>query len=56
VIDVGYEREAIKKAVKIWMDLKKAEPSDIYGGGDAGHKIASILSELSFRFHKTITY
>jgi UDP-hydrolysing UDP-N-acetyl-D-glucosamine 2-epimerase len=56
VIDVGYKREEIKIGVHTWLNFKKAEPSDIYGGGDAGEKIASLLSELPLSFHKTITY
>lgn len=56
VIDVGYERKAIALAIEKWLNVGKAKQSDIYGGGNAGYKIASLLSELPLRFHKTITY
>ncbi len=56
VIDVGYDREAIKKAIRLWLNSDKAEPSGVYGGGDAGQKIAELLKEVPLRFHKTISY
>jgi hypothetical protein len=30
--------------------------SHVYGGGDAGEKIAALLSTLPLKFHKTIAY
>jgi UDP-N-acetylglucosamine 2-epimerase len=56
VVDVGYEREAIAIAVKHFIHNGRPEPSHVYGGGDAGKKIAALLAELPFRFHKTIQY
>jgi UDP-hydrolysing UDP-N-acetyl-D-glucosamine 2-epimerase len=56
VIDVGYDREAIAKAIEKCLNKGIVKQSDIYGGGDAGYKIANLLSELPLSFHKTITY
>jgi UDP-hydrolysing UDP-N-acetyl-D-glucosamine 2-epimerase len=56
VLDVGYEKEAIKKAVRTWLNLNLVEASDIYGGGDAGFNIANLLGEVPLIFHKTIIY
>lgn len=56
VLDVGYERKTINKAILSWIEKGKSARSDIYGGGDAGKRIAEILSEVELRFHKTIKY
>lgn len=56
VIDVGYDSEEIKKAINNWLEGALPEPSDIYGGGNAGKKIADILSRVELKYHKTITY
>ena len=56
VLDVGYEKEAIKKAIRTWLNLNLVEASDIYGGGDAGFNIANLLGEVPLIFHKTIVY
>lgn len=56
IIDVSYDKEEIIGAVKKWQLNGKPEPSLIYGGGDAGHRIASKLAEVPLKFHKTITY
>lgn len=56
VLDVGYERESIAAAVQHFINNGRPEPSHVYGGGDAGKKIACLLAALPFRFHKTIQY
>ncbi len=56
VLDVNYEREAIAAAVQHFIHNERPEPSHIYGGGDAGKKIATLLAELPSIFHKTIEY
>lgn len=56
VIDVGYDSEEIKRAINNWLESALPEPSDIYGGGNAGLKIADILSRVELKYHKTITY
>ncbi|MEO5776080.1 MAG: UDP-N-acetylglucosamine 2-epimerase [Flavobacterium sp.] len=56
VVDVSYDENAIVNAVESILKDNKRTTSNIYGGGDAGEKIAKLLKELPLQFHKTITY
>lgn len=56
VVDVDYDKEQIKNAVKQIILDGKPQPSVVYGGGDAGIQIAELLEKLPLRFHKTIEY
>lgn len=56
VLDVEYERTAIAKSINHYLLNSRPEPSNVYGGGDAGLQIANLLAELPLRFHKTISY
>lgn len=57
VIDVTYEKTAIKAAIKDRLQLQnKMTNGAIYGEGNAGEKIAAILADVELRFHKTISY
>lgn len=56
VIDVDYKNEEIINAISKWIKDGKPERSLVYGGGDAGIKIADKLSEVELKFHKTIIY
>jgi len=56
VIDVGYEKEAIKKAIQTHLQNGSVPGSDIYGTGDSGKNIANLLAEVPLQFHKTIFY
>ncbi|MCZ8091057.1 MAG: UDP-N-acetylglucosamine 2-epimerase [Flavobacterium sp.] len=56
VIDVSYNEDDIVNAVEIILKENKREKSTVYGGGNAGEKIAKLLSSLPLKFHKTITY
>lgn len=56
VVDVTYDKDEIITAVNAILKNGKAKTSDVYGGGDAGVKIAEILNTLPLQFHKTITY
>lgn len=56
VIDVDYNSNAIKNAIQKINQNSRPIGSGVYGGGQAGKKIASVLSEVPLRFHKTITY
>lgn len=56
VIDVDYNQYEINKAIINCIETGKKSPSDIYGGGNAGSKIAELLAEIPLNFHKTITY
>jgi len=56
VIDVDYNRKEIRKALESWLSGPRPQTSNVYGGGDAGIQIASLLARLPLKFHKTITY
>jgi UDP-hydrolysing UDP-N-acetyl-D-glucosamine 2-epimerase len=56
VIDVDYSSIEIMSAVQFWLKAEKPLTSLVYGGGDAGDKIAHLLKTLPLRFHKTITF
>lgn len=56
VIDVDYNAQAIKTAINTWLERGGADSSTVYGGGNAGEKIANLLTELPLIFHKTIEY
>lgn len=56
VIDVGYNKTEITDAILKLIKEGKKESSMVYGGGDAGNKIASLLEVLPLQFHKTIMY
>ena len=56
VVDVSYSEEEIINAVESSIATSKREKSTVYGGGNAGEKIAELLKDLPLQFHKTITY
>ena len=56
VIDVAYEEDAIKSAIESQISNPKNTKSTVYGNGESGKKIATILATIVLRFHKTITY
>jgi UDP-hydrolysing UDP-N-acetyl-D-glucosamine 2-epimerase len=56
VIDVDYNAVEIFNAFEQINRHPKPTPSHIYGGGDAGKKIAVLLAQSELRFHKTISY
>lgn len=56
VIDVMYDKEAIKKAINERISTKNIVKETIYGNGNSGVKIANILAEVELTFHKTIVY
>lgn len=56
VKDVAYDCDDISNAIQLFLKNGRPEPSMIYGSGDAGLKIAQLLSEVPLRFHKTIHY
>lgn len=55
VIDVTYAIQEIKNAIAERSSSDKSS-SAVYGGGDAGKKIAELLEQLPLQFHKTIMY
>jgi UDP-hydrolysing UDP-N-acetyl-D-glucosamine 2-epimerase len=56
VIDVNYDTLEIHNAYLNINGKPKPKPSNIYGEGDAGEKIAELLAKIELRFHKTISY
>ncbi|MEZ4856621.1 MAG: UDP-N-acetylglucosamine 2-epimerase [Gelidibacter sp.] len=56
VIDVTYDEDKIKNAIKMQIETPRNKKSTIYGDGDSGKKIADILATVDLRFHKTIMY
>jgi UDP-hydrolysing UDP-N-acetyl-D-glucosamine 2-epimerase len=56
IIDVNYKHEEISNAIQHWLNNPNPESSTLYGGGDAGIKIADLLASSPLVFHKTITY
>ncbi|MBS4041268.1 MAG: UDP-N-acetylglucosamine 2-epimerase (hydrolyzing) [Flavobacteriales bacterium] len=55
VVDVSYDVQAIKNAIEESI-TSSIQPSDVYGGGEAGKQIAALLEQLPLQFHKTIMY
>ncbi|MFK8006483.1 MAG: UDP-N-acetylglucosamine 2-epimerase [Saprospiraceae bacterium] len=56
VIDVNYEKLAIKNAIKKQIEHGVYPKNKIYGNGDAGLKIAKLLKEVPLTFQKVLTY
>ena len=56
VLDVGYEVCEIKDAILTQINLGKYKSEPIYGNGDAGLKIAEVLSNCSWQIQKKIIY
>lgn len=56
VIDVSYNKDEIKNAIKTHIANGHYSNDTVYGGGDAGKRIADKISELKLKYHKTITY
>ncbi len=56
VLDVGYNRHEIRKAILSWMRNGKPIMSEVYGGGNAGQNIAKCLSSVPLKIDKAITY
>lgn len=56
VVDVSYDENEIMVAIHEILEKNSRVTSQVYGGGDAGDRIAKLLKELPLQFHKTITY
>ena len=56
VTDVGYSRGQILQATRAAFSRDHFPPSDLYGNGDAGKKIAEILATAELTYSKTISY
>lgn len=57
VANCDYDKDAIKAAILERIEAKPTLKSEhVYGGGNAGERIAEVLATIPLRFHKTITY
>jgi len=56
VLDVVYDKELIKEAIKSRMTTTEIRMENIYGDGASGDRIAEILANTPLTFHKTIVY
>lgn len=56
ILDVGYDKKEITKAIQYWLINPRPSQSLTYGGGKAGVEIANLLSQIELKFSKTITF
>ena len=56
VIDVGYDKTDIWNAIIYQINHGSYDRDLVYGGGDAGVKIASLLANTQLRFFKELMY
>jgi UDP-hydrolysing UDP-N-acetyl-D-glucosamine 2-epimerase len=56
VVDTGYSVAGITAAIKTQLTHGKYAPANVYGGGDAGAKIADELAGMVLSFAKVIRY
>jgi len=56
VIDVPYEREAIRSAIEKQLGNGRYQSSDVYGDGNAAEKIVEVLADFRFSIQKSSVY
>ncbi len=56
VIDVGYDRHAIKKAIETQLAHGGYPRDGLYGDGHSGPRIAEILARATFTIQKSLAY
>ena len=57
VLDVGYEKNKIIKAIEKQISVAKYKKGTLYGNGDAGKKIVKILKKITYlNIQKKISY
>ena len=56
VIDVGYCRDSIKKAISTHLDNRCCGQSELYGDGRSGKRIADLLSKVELKTEKKLMY
>lgn len=56
VVDVDYDSDEIARAIQSQRDHGPFPTNPLYGDGNAGSRIASILSSVEFEIQKRITY
>ncbi len=56
VVDVGYDRNEIVTAIRKQMNNGRYPSNPLYGNGNAGDRIAQILSQIPLKFEKKLIY
>jgi UDP-hydrolysing UDP-N-acetyl-D-glucosamine 2-epimerase len=56
VIEVGYERDAIAKAVGMHLEGPRPPQDTLYGDANAGERIAEVLATAELRYEKKLAY
>ena len=56
VVDVMYDKEAIKAAILNRVSVSSLNSEHIYGDGNSGERIADVIAKATLTFHKTISY
>jgi len=56
VIDMNYSTKSITEAMQQIEKQPRPTSTNIYGNGEAGKKIAEVLTQVELKFHKTIVY
>ena len=56
VIDVAYERGAIKQALLSQIENGKYEPDFLYGNGQAGQRISEVIASAPTNTEKRLPY
>ncbi len=56
VLDVGYDRDAIRAAIETQINNGRAPQDTLYGDGLAGQRIADILATAELTIEKRLTY
>ncbi len=56
VVDVGHDGDQILDAIKRQLSNGRYPSADIYGDGQAGQRIAKVLSAVELRIEKRLTY
>ncbi|MBA3712092.1 MAG: UDP-N-acetylglucosamine 2-epimerase (hydrolyzing) [Pyrinomonadaceae bacterium] len=56
VLDVGYDRQEIAEAIHNQVNIGRYASDNLYGGGQAGQRIAQLLSEVPLVIEKRLTY
>lgn len=56
VVDVPHSADAIQDAISTQVSHGRYEPEHIYGNGDAGERIADVLSDFEFDIQKQLAY
>lgn len=56
VVDVEADTASIERAVRHWVASSRPEPDIVYGGGDAGTRIAELLATLPLVYQKALTF